>query len=348
MTVAYSVENHPNDSRVKIDETGKVQALTSRMGTGGGNVPMVIEPRVINLNKGDVQSKTILDPDGIAPSLYAGECRGGGGECYVLDKKPLCMATQQGGAEIMEDKSPTITAAAGMSGNNQPVVCIEGNGSRPSHLGDGYKETDVMYTLNATEQHAVAMPIHDKATRHMGKHGDNHDGAGNGLGVGSDGDPKYTLTSGDHHAVCTDVGFFNSTEDVSTSLLARMYKDPPLVTIPNSECVTQYIVRWLTPLECNRLQGFPDGWGETDPKEDFTDEEFQFWHEVRNTYAAINGKKLQAYTKQQMLSWYNKLHTDSAEYKMWGNGIALPTALYVMEGIAEALRDQESESCESN
>ena len=34
-----------------------------------------------------------------------------------------------------------------------------------------------------------------------------------------------------------------------------------------------------------------------------------------------------------MLTWYNKLHTDSAEYKMWGNGIALPNALYVMQGI---------------
>lgn len=41
---AYSIENHPADSRVDIDETGKVQTLTSRMGTGGGNVPMVMEP----------------------------------------------------------------------------------------------------------------------------------------------------------------------------------------------------------------------------------------------------------------------------------------------------------------
>jgi DNA (cytosine-5)-methyltransferase 1 len=39
-----------------------------------------------------------------------------------------------------------------------------------------------------------------------------------------------------------------------------------------------------------------------------------------------------------MLTWYNKLHTDSAEYKLWGNGIALPTALYVIQGIAEGER----------
>lgn len=97
----------------------------------------------------------------------------------------------------------------------------------------------------------------------------------------------------------------------------------------------EYIVRRLTPRECQRLQGFPDGWGEIDPKEDFTDEEYAFWLDVRNTYAEIMGKQTKDYTKEQMLTWYNKLHTDSAEYKMWGNGIALPNALYVMEGIAE-------------
>ena len=37
-----------------------------------------------------------------------------------------------------------------------PTVCIEGNGSRESHKGPGFKESDTMYTLNTTEQHAVA------------------------------------------------------------------------------------------------------------------------------------------------------------------------------------------------
>ena len=40
--------------------------------------------------------------------------------------------------------------------NNQSVFCIEGNGSRESHQGDGYKESDTMYTINTVEQHAVA------------------------------------------------------------------------------------------------------------------------------------------------------------------------------------------------
>ena len=98
-----------------------------------------------------------------------------------------------------------------------------------------------------------------------------------------------------------------------------------------------YIVRRLTPTECGRLQGFPDGWGNIEPKDDFTEEEYQFWLEVRNTWAEINGKQTKEYTKEQMVKWYNKLHTDSAEYKMWGNGVGLPNVLYVMEGIIDQI-----------
>lgn len=104
---------------------------------------------------------------------------------------------------------------------------------------------------------------------------------------------------------------------------------------------SRYIVRRLTPTECARLQGFPDRWGWPDRKDGMTEEEYLFWLDVRNTHAAINGKLRKDYTKAQMLAWYNKLHTDSAEYKMWGNGIALPPALYCMQGIAEALEDDE-------
>ena len=100
----------------------------------------------------------------------------------------------------------------------------------------------------------------------------------------------------------------------------------------------QYIVRRLTPTECGRLQGFPDGWGNFPEKEDFADEEYSFWLDVRKTHAEINGKTVREWTRKQMLSWYNKLHTDSSEYKMWGNGIALPPAVYCMQGIADELK----------
>lgn len=115
-------------------------------------------------------------------------------------------------------------------------------------------------------------------------------------------------------------------------------KSPTLRVEAHGNVPVHYIVRRLTPTECARLQGFPDLWGYLDKKESFTDEEYKFWLEVRNTYARINNKAVKDYTKAQMLSWYNKLHSDSAEYKMWGNGIALPNALYVMQGIAEVER----------
>ena len=100
----------------------------------------------------------------------------------------------------------------------------------------------------------------------------------------------------------------------------------------------KYIIRRMTPLECCRLQGFPDGWGIPDYKDRLTDEEAAFWQRVRDTCAVIGGKTPKKYSAEALTKWYNGLHTDSAEYKMWGNGIALPCAQYVMEGVADELR----------
>lgn len=132
-----------------------------------------------------------------------------------------------------------------------------------------------------------------------------------------------------------DRDFFNQGENAKYD--PKIYTDgicPTIVARGPAAVQVRYIVRRLTPAECARLQGFPDTWGHPDKKENFTDEEYKFWLEVRNAYAKINNKAVKDYTKAQILTWYNKLHTDSAEYKMWGNGIALPNALYVMQGIA--------------
>lgn len=131
-------------------------------------------------------------------------------------------------------------------------------------------------------------------------------------------------------------------KNLAETLVATDYKDPPTVAEG-----PQYIVRRLTPTECARLQGFPDEWGEVGIMSDFSDTDYQFWLGVRNTYATINGKAIKDYAKPQMLTWYNKLHTDGAEYKMWGNGIALPTALYVMQGIADYSKDKKETDYEA-
>ena len=138
--------------------------------------------------------------------------------------------------------------------------------------------------------------------------------------------------------IAIDRAFFNQGQNALYD--PQLYEDgtnPTLVARGPNAVAVRYIVRRLTPTECARLQGFPDDWGHPDHKEDFTDEEYRFWLNVRNTHAAINGKNVKEYSRAQMLKWYNKLHTDSSEYKMWGNGIALPTVLYVMQGIFDAM-----------
>ena len=63
------------------------------------------------------------------------------------------------------------------------------------------EQCETMDPLVARGPHAVAIPIHDQATRNAGKRGDKQDGKGNGLGIGKPGDPCPTLTKGDKHAV---------------------------------------------------------------------------------------------------------------------------------------------------
>ena len=96
-----------------------------------------------------------------------------------------------------------------------------------------------------------------------------------------------------------------------------------------------YTIRRLTPTEYTRLQGFPDWWATLPIIIDMTDEAFEFWQEVRRTYAAINGTTYKPASKKQMIRWYNRLHTDSAEYKMCGNGVALPVVRIPLHGMAQ-------------
>lgn len=176
---------------------------------------------------------------------------------------------------------------------------------------------------------------------HQGNGIDRADTAGcNGKGWKED--TSYTLNTIDRHAVCFPQQAYNKfiQEDIEATLKASggtYGGGSENLVAEQSFSTIRYIVRRLTPTECARLQGFPDWWGEIPKKDNLTDDEYTFWLNVRNTYAKINNKTTKEYSKEQMLSWYNKLHSDSSEYKMWGNGIALPNALYVMQGIAEVV-----------
>lgn len=235
--------------------------------------------------------------------------------CLVVEPAVRCYdigeARLRTPSEYIE-KTPTLTTRCGTGGNNVPgvVYCLQGNGIDRADTagcnGKGWRENEC-YTLNTIDRPAVEYCIGNSQ-----------------LNQNKFSEKAGTLNcmhnqQGVIEVIAIDRAAFNQGKMLS-SVLRFLNK-----------------VRRLTPIECARLQGFPDLWGYLDKKESFTDEEYKFWLEVRNTYARINNKAVKDYTKAQMLSWYNKLHSDSAEYKMWGNGIALPNALYVMQGIAEVM-----------
>ena len=96
-----------------------------------------------------------------------------------------------------------------------------------------------------------------------------------------------------------------------------------------------YIVRRLTPQECALLQGFVRDWcaGLETPEPNEAD--ISFWSEVWETYRRIIGKSKKPKTRNQIVKWLRQPHSDSAEYKLWGNGVALPCVCFVMAGICE-------------
>jgi DNA (cytosine-5)-methyltransferase 1 len=264
-----------------------------------------------------------------------------------------------------------LPAQLGTGGNNQPFV-VKSTVYESHPMDSRIKELDETAPTVSVKWHKGAADTPLVCEKHpiyclQGNGIDRADNAGcNGAGWREG--QSYTLNTIDRPAVAYSLETFHcvSEEELTTTLKARDYKDPVCVAYgvdcrnlseseelyptiqakPNggqslnySGAVRiQYIVRRLTPTECARLQGFPDRWATPDQKDDLTDEEYEFWLNVRNTHAEINGKATKEYTKAQMTIWYNKLHTDSAEYKLWGNGIALPTALYVMQGIAEVFK----------
>ena len=299
----YLFENHSQDTRYK-EPLEVCPMLPAQLGTGGNNTPFVVEGTAVPIHD--------------QATRYSGK-RG--------DKSD----GKGNGLGVGEPGDPMNTLTSG--DRHAVMYALEGNGARPSHLGDGYSETDVMYTLNTIERHGVAYGVqtYQKVTGPL--MANSHPGSYTGQDAFSD-----MLVAGPEKPIAIDRAYFNQGQNALYD--PALYEDgtnPTLVARgPNAVCV-RYIVRRLTPTECARLQGFADRWGDITPKSDFSDEEYSFWLEVRNTHARINGKAEKEYTKAQMLTWYNKLLTDSSEYKMYGNGIELPVAIYCMQGIADAL-----------
>ena len=390
---AIALENHPADSRVKISEDGKVQTLTSRCGTGGGNVPMVMDA-VENSVESSV--KEVENSPAVTLKIRSG-CEGGGKgaiwqeeksatlgcnndqtlfvpKCYgvcskashsmmsdnphsgfyeaetsrTLDRSGGDPTCNQGGICVVEpiaftqnqrdevrdlgEKSAALAAEPGMK---QQTFVLQGNmiGRKDENgpQGDGVNE-DVCFTLDATDRHAVCAP-----------------------------EDVYAMTTGSYMQVA---------KEVAPTLMARDYKDPTTIApvphlnegvmgtvatgahpsgfngqdafndrlvIDNPEAQpapVTYTVRRLTPTECARLQGFPDWWCRDLGTENPTEEDLAFWADVFETHRKIVTHAKKPKTEKQIRKWLADPYTDSAEYRIWGNGICLANAFFVLAGIA--------------
>lgn len=417
---AVALENHPADSRVKISEDDKVQTLTGRMGTGGGNVPLVMaeseeypEAEMYENHSQDTRYKGPLDT---APTVSTTYGMGGNNQPFVVEK-PKTMKIRSGcagggkGILLQEDKSATLGC-----NNDQTVFVPFCKGTRPHSAEEGqtWKEGDVANTLNTfdtgetrcNELVVGAFGICSKDSNAMksdnprsgfyeaqtsrtldangGNPGCNQGGIAivafaqnqrdevrelgdksgalaaepgtkqqtyvlqgsmigredkNGpQGSGINEDVSFTLDAADRHAVayCMTTGEYSQVvKEKAPTLMARDYKDPPVVN-DKPEPEPYYIVRRLTPTECARLQGFPDWWCGGLGIENPTKEEIEFWTEVWETHRKVMGTSKKPKTEKQIRKWLADPYSDSAEYKLWGNGIALPCAYFVLAGIAWA------------
>ena len=308
-----------------------------------GNLPCVMGATVYENHRQDVRYSGPLET---APTCCARYGTGGNNQPLVVAETPKTLKIRSGcegggkGPLIQDDKSATLGC------NNDQTLFVptvfgicskKSNSMKSSNPHSGIYKAETSRTLDGNGGNPTCnqggMVVVALQGSMIGR-AEKNDPQGSGVNE----DVSFTLDAADRHAVayCMTTGTYTQTlEEQSPTLMARDYKNPPVV----NETEPEYIVRRLTPTECARLQGFPDWWGHVPTLEELTDEDYQFWLGVRNTHAAINGKATKEYTKRQMLAWYNKLHTDSAEYKMWGNGIALPCAHFVMQGIAKALKN---------
>ena len=322
-------------------------------GAGAGDCNCLMNRIPIILDDQGGQQIAVSD-NGVAPTLRA-EMHGHP-PCVI---QAAAFKAGQGikakGIGWQQEKSPTLTAA-NRGTQLAPTVCVacdargNGDGKTTSTITGDHENRITDYTTVVCIQGAVV--------------GRNDTAGPMGAGYRMDG-KAYTLDTKAPSVICMAHGQANAEICENVSPCLNCNHEQPIVfdkevynsgsnstgghyiseggpapslrtKHPPGVCI-RYIVRRLTPTECCRLQGFPDGWGEIDSKEVLTPEEDFFWLEVRQTFDKINGRPVKDYTAKQIRDWYNKLHTDSAEYKMWGNGIALPNALYVTQGVTEAL-----------
>ena len=383
---AIALDYHPADSRIGIGEPETIQTLTSRMGTGGNNVPLVMDgkvhqelpPQTLKIRSGcegggkgaQVQveksatlgcnnDQTVFVPYGICSkasrAMLSENPHTGFYEAdtaRTLDQnggRPDCsqggiavVAFSQNQRDEVRDLKNVAGALAAEPGTKQQTYVLQGSmigrADKNGPQGDGVNE-DVSFTLDTSDRHAVAYCMTAGEFTRVGNeqsppimardYKDPNVVIKEDNGRDADQEPAGDRLA-EGRPLCMATGQANAEigEDLCPTLSCN--HEAPIITEP------YYIVRRLTPTECARLQGFPDAWcadlGTAEP----TDAEIAFWEDVFETHrkAATGAKKPK--TEKQIRKWLANPYSDSAEYRLWGNGIALPCAYFVLSGIVWA------------
>ena len=325
-------ENHSQDTRY-TELHGIAPTVSSTYGTGGNNQPFVVSenPKCFDVrftsegtrnarqNCYETDTARTIDTGGNSPdsnqggvAVVYGICSDGSNSmkssnphsgiyhaetARTLDGNPSC---NQGGIAVVSVQGSMIGRA-------------EKNGPQ----GSGVNE-DISFTLNATDRHAVAFS-QDSYTKYSENDKCGALRAAGGMYGGGSETLVYSTSKNSYHT--------EAEENLANTLVASDYKDPPTVNSP------EYIVRRLTPTECARLQGFPDWWCADLGTDEPTDEELTFWKDVFETHRKIVGSAVKPKSDKQIRAWLKNPHSDSAEYKLWGNGVALPCVYFVLSGI---------------
>ena len=329
-------ENHSQDTRY----TGPLETaptVMSTYGTGGNNQPFVVEtPKTLKIRSG---------------------CEGGGKGALIQDNKSATLGCNndqtvfvpfvKGTRPHSPDEEPQWKASdvantlntcdVGETQCNELAVKVYGicskdsNAMKSENPKSGFYEAETSRCLDANggnptcNQGGMAVvALQGSMIGRAEKNGPQ--------GSGVNEDVSFTLDAADRHAVayCMTTGTYTQMlKEQSPTLMARDYKDPPVV----NETEPEYIVRRLMPTECARLQGFPDWWCTGLETDEPSEEEIEFWTEVFEIHRSVMGKSSRPKSRNQIIKWLKNPHSDSAEYKMWGNGVALPNVYFVLSGI---------------
>lgn len=251
--VAYSV--HEN----QVSDVTITEELASTITTGGGKpgqgYPCVLEEKsdcAAFLGKQGDSARGIGYSEKVAPTLTAGE------PPQVVEYNEQIPYAGGGFADYDEGKFATLKASGGdVGGGSETLVAGFAYQVGPGIPHLPYTE-EKSPTLVSNQQMGVLIDNHGQDCRWK----ECKDGIcptlNANMGMGGNNQPLYVEPT----IVASKASFFTrATEnDVAECLVATDYKDPQIVLKPNS------VVRRLTPIECARLQGFPDTWleGESD------------------------------------------------------------------------------------